>query len=56
MEPTAGDEVLSHRHKATSKALEPLLAIVSYEADEDHRKKLATTFSKDSISYLDLAC
>jgi hypothetical protein len=35
MEPEAGDEVLSHRHKATLKALQPLLALVSYETDEE---------------------
>jgi hypothetical protein len=35
MEPIVGDEVLSHRHTATSKALQPLLALVSYETDEE---------------------
>jgi len=35
MEPEAGDEVLSHRHIESSKALQPLLALVSYEADEE---------------------
>mgnify|MGYP001593318491 CR=1 FL=1 len=35
MEPKVGDEVLSHRHKATSKSLQPLLALVSYETDEE---------------------
>ena len=35
MEPEAGDEVLSHRHKATSKALQPTSALVSYETDEE---------------------
>jgi len=35
MEPIVGDEVLSHRHKATSKSLQPLLALVSYETDEE---------------------
>jgi hypothetical protein len=28
-------ESLSHRHIATLKALEPLLALVSYETDEE---------------------
>ena len=35
MEPEAGDEVLSHRHIESSKALQPLLALVSYETDEE---------------------
>jgi hypothetical protein len=35
MEPEAGDEVLSHRHIYASKALQPLLALVSYETDEE---------------------
>ena len=35
MEPIVGDEVLSHRHIATSEALQPLLALVSYETDEE---------------------
>jgi hypothetical protein len=35
MEPIVGDEVLSHRHIATSKSLQPLLALVSYETDEE---------------------
>ena len=30
-----GDEVLSHRHFYTLKALQPLLALVSYETDEE---------------------
>ena len=35
MEPIVGDEVLSHRHILSSKALQPLLALVSYETDEE---------------------
>jgi len=35
MEPIVGDEVLSHRHFYTSKSLQPLLALVSYETDEE---------------------
>ena len=35
MEPIVGDEVLSHRHIATLKSLQPLLALVSYETDEE---------------------
>jgi hypothetical protein len=49
MEPIVGDEVLSHRHIYASKALQPLLAPVSYEADEEQYKESETTFSKDSI-------
>ena len=43
MEPIVGDEVLSHRHIATSKSLQPLLALVSYETDEEQDKSLART-------------
>ena len=43
MEPEAGDEVLSHRHIYALKALQPLLALVSYEADEEQDKSLART-------------
>jgi len=35
MEPIAGDEVLFLRHIYASKALQPLLALVSCEADEE---------------------
>jgi hypothetical protein len=35
MEPEAGDGVLSHRHILSLKALQPLLALVSYETDEE---------------------
>jgi hypothetical protein len=35
MEPIVGDEVLSHRHIATLKSLQPLLALVFYETDEE---------------------
>tara|TARA_B110000211_G_scaffold162696_1_gene183879 strand:+ start:157 stop:312 length:156 start_codon:yes stop_codon:yes gene_type:complete len=35
MEPKAGDEVLFLRHILSSKALQPLLALVSYETDEE---------------------
>jgi hypothetical protein len=35
MEPKVGDELLSHRHFYTSKSLQPLLALVSYETDEE---------------------
>ena len=35
MEPEAGDEVLSHRHIESLKALQPTSALVSYEADEE---------------------
>tara|TARA_B110000902_G_C13818278_1_gene402625 strand:- start:432 stop:542 length:111 start_codon:yes stop_codon:yes gene_type:complete len=35
MEPEAGDEVLSLRQILASKSLQPLLALVSYEADEE---------------------
>ena len=35
MEPIVGDEVLSHRHILSLKALQPLLALVSYETDEE---------------------
>jgi len=35
MAPKVGDEVLLLRHKATSKSLQPLLALVSYETDEE---------------------
>jgi hypothetical protein len=35
MEPIVGDEVLFLRHILSSKALQPLLALVSYEADEE---------------------
>ena len=35
MEPIVGDEALSHRHIATLKSLQPLLALVSYETDEE---------------------
>ena len=38
-----GDEVLSHRHIATLKSLQPLLALVSYETDEEQDKSLART-------------
>jgi hypothetical protein len=30
-----GGERVPHRHTATSKALQPLLALVSYETDEE---------------------
>ena len=35
MGPKVGDELLSHRHFYTSKSLQPLLALVSYETDEE---------------------
>ena len=35
MEPEAGDEVLSHRHILSLKSLQPLLALISYETDEE---------------------
>jgi hypothetical protein len=35
MEPIVGDEVLFLRHILSSKALQPLLALVSYETDEE---------------------
>ena len=35
MEPIVGDEVLSHRHILSLKALQPLLALVSDETDEE---------------------
>jgi hypothetical protein len=47
MEPIVGDEVLSHRHIATSKSLQPLLALVSYETDEEQFRafKRDTTYA-----------
>ena len=39
MEPIVGDEVLSHRHILSSKSLQPLLALVSYETDEEQWNK-----------------
>jgi hypothetical protein len=35
MEPKAGDELLLLRQIKTSKALQPLLALVSFETDEE---------------------
>ena len=35
MEAIVGDEVLSHRHIYALKSLQPLLALVSCEADEE---------------------
>jgi len=34
MEPIVGDEVLSHRHILSLKAIQRLLALVSYETEE----------------------
>ena len=35
MESKVGDEVLSHRHIATLKALQPVSVLISYETDEE---------------------
>jgi len=43
MEPIVGDEVLFLRHILSLKALQPLLALVSYETDEEQDKSLART-------------
>jgi hypothetical protein len=45
MEPIVGDEVLFLRHILSSKALQPFLALVSYEADEEQYR----AFERDSI-------
>jgi hypothetical protein len=41
MEPKVGDELLSHRHFYTSKSLQPLLALVSYETDEEQHMRFS---------------
>ena len=48
MEPIVGDEVLFLRHILSLKALQPLLALVSYETDEEQYR----AFERDS-TYLD---
>ena len=40
MESKVGDEVLSHRHIATLKALQPLSVLVSFETDEEPNEAL----------------
>ena len=48
MEPIVGDEVLFLRHILSLKALQPLLALVSYETDGEQYR----AFERDS-TYLD---
>jgi len=51
MEPKVGDELLSHRHFYTSKSLQPLLALVSYETDEEQCRAFE---SPQAITYLSI--
>jgi len=51
MEPKVGDEVLFLRHIYASKALQPLLALVSYEADEEQCFNILATWSSENPKY-----